>query len=157
MGKVEYLLVRVEQRLLTVPPGVDICALLQHDGAPPETTPYPLPESTLGELRDRYPATHRSSLEADTVVTIELHSRHIVARLKKSFPIATLTLADLPKYVTGREGKVQPGTIEMELVSLRTARTRGAAFGLGEGKFPNHSHEVKAEPSPPSVSSNLIW
>jgi hypothetical protein len=120
-GKVEYLLMRVEQRLLTVPPGMDIREFLRHDGKPPDTTPDALPGLTLGALRDRYLGTHRSSLEANTVVTIELHFRHIVACLKESFPIATLTLADLQKYVTGREGKVQPGTIEMELVSLRTA------------------------------------
>ena len=152
-GKVEYLLMRVKQRLLTVPSGMDICKFLLHDGKPPDTTPDALPEITLGELRDRYLGTHRRSLEANTVVTIELHFRHIVACLKESFPVATLTLADLQKYVTGRENKVQPGTIKMELISLRTAWNWGAAFGLVEGKFPNKGLRFpKSKEKPPFMT-----
>jgi integrase len=73
--------------------------------------------------------------------------------LKETFPIATLTLADLQKYVTGREGKVQPGTMKMELISLRTAWNWGAAFGLVEGKFPNKGLRFpKSKEKPPFMT-----
>jgi integrase len=153
-GKFEYLLLRVKQGLLAVPAGVDICEFLQFDGKPPDDKPVTIRrELTLGELRDRYLDTHCRSLKANRVVTIELHFRHVVACLKETFPVAGLTLSDLQRYVTGREGKVQPGTIKMELISLRTAWNWGAAFGLVEGKFPNKGLRFpKTKEKPPFMT-----
>ncbi len=38
-NQAEYLLIRIEQGLLTVPPGNDIVLFLQHDGKPPPQVP----------------------------------------------------------------------------------------------------------------------
>ncbi len=38
-AQVDYLLLRLKQRLIDLPPGVDIADFLQHDGKPPELVP----------------------------------------------------------------------------------------------------------------------
>src|SRR5579872_6804835 len=64
-ASVDYLLLRLKQRLATVPPGIDIVEFLQFDGKPKETDG---PEKlSLASFRDRYLETHEDSLEATTV------------------------------------------------------------------------------------------
>src|SRR4051794_11156418 len=65
-GKVNYLLMKIKQGFLAVPPGVDIVEFVLNDGkAHSDQTPRAANEPlTLGGLRDRYFETHRNgSLE----------------------------------------------------------------------------------------------
>src|SRR5207302_152815 len=60
--QVDYLLMRLKQRLVHLPDGTDIVSFVQFDGSPPEAVPT-LPESprkavTLAHLKDRYLTTH---------------------------------------------------------------------------------------------------
>ena len=88
-NQVDYLLMRIRQGLLTVPPETDIVVFLQHDGKPPEPTLPTANESpsvavtlTLGALRDRYLRTHENgSLEQTTIDGINTHFRHLVTTL----------------------------------------------------------------------------
>src|SRR5581483_1034058 len=64
--QVDYLLMRLKQRLATIPPGVDIVDYVQFDGQ--RQTPAPA-KTTLAQLRDRYIKTHTASLEANTLAT----------------------------------------------------------------------------------------
>ena len=54
-ARYEYLLRLLKQRLLTLPPGMDIVTFLRHDGKPADATPESAqPEITFAEFRDGY-------------------------------------------------------------------------------------------------------
>jgi hypothetical protein len=144
-AQVEYLLLRLKQRLLELPPGIDIVEFVQFDGLPParDTAPAP-PRLTLAVFRDRYLDTHRDSLEERTIDTAELHFRHLTRILGAGFPIRELKPADLKGYVDRRsreqtaEGRrISPMAVRKEIVSLRTARNWGVEMGLVAGSYPN--------------------
>ncbi len=143
-NQVDYLLMRIRQGLLTVPPETDIVVFLQHDGKPPEPTLPTTKESapvaptlTLGALRDRYLRTHENgSLEQTTIDGIHTHFRHLVATLGERFPIRDLGMGDLQKHVDRRarmkglkNGKLSPATIKKEIISLRTVWNWGVNTG----------------------------
>src|SRR3954454_15519762 len=66
-AQVDYLLLRLGQRLIELPPGVDIAAFLRHDGRPPESAPSPPRGNTLlVTLRDRFLATHVGAHERNS-------------------------------------------------------------------------------------------
>jgi integrase len=163
-AQVDYLLLRLKQRLIELPPGVGIVDFVQFDGK--LVTPPPIDDgspttpddgvdagnataatrravTTLVTLRDRYLGTHRGSLEERTIDGIELHFKHLCSALGEGFPIRELKLADLQTYVNrrakakGANGKtLSPATIRKEIVSLRTAWNWGARFGIVAGRFP---------------------
>lgn len=138
-----YLLMRLKQNLLHLPPGMDIVTFLEFDGKPPHATSE-AEVLTLGGLRDRYLETHRNgSLEQSTLDGIELHFRHLVGTLGEKFPVPDLSLAELQQYADRRASKkglkgkkLSPATIKKEIVTLRTAWNWGVAMGLLAGKFP---------------------
>jgi len=158
-AQVDYLLLRLKQRLIELPPGVGIVEFVQHDGKPPNR-----PEAqtstrvlTLAEFRDRYLETHRASLEPRTIEGIELHFKHLLAALGEGFPIHELKLADLQGYVDrrakarGMGGKrLSAATMRKEVVTLRTAWNWGAKMGLVAGRFPYDGLRYpKTEEKPP--------
>lgn len=145
-AQVDYLLMRLNQRLATVPAGMDIVDYVQLDGkeSVPEKLPLVAAKPTLGQLRKQYLATHEKSLEANTVATIEMHFRHLAGHFGEDFSITELSLADLQGYVNARakaagtHGRTLSAvTIEKEIVSLRTAWNWGLTMGLVTGRFPN--------------------
>src|SRR5687768_10454802 len=75
---VDYLLMRLKQRLIQLPAGTDIVAFVQFDGTAPEN-PTTLPEAprrvvTLTHLKDRYHATlGNGAVEANSLYTIRIH------------------------------------------------------------------------------------
>ena len=56
--QVDYLLMRLKQKLIALPEGTDIVTFIQHDGNPPDAGPTlpnaPRQTVTLGHLKDRY-------------------------------------------------------------------------------------------------------
>src|ERR1700674_698138 len=60
--QVDYLLMRLKQRLVVLPEGTDIVTFIEHDGKPPDAGPTlanaPRQVITIGLLRDRYLAIH---------------------------------------------------------------------------------------------------
>jgi integrase len=147
-AQVDYLLMRLKQRLIELPPDVDIVEFVQFDGKPPADVQAVSAESrelTLAGFRDRYLATHRESLEDRTIEGIELHFKHLIAALGETFPIRELKLADLQGYVDrrakakGMSGKrLSPATIRKEIVTLRTAWNWAEKMGIVTGRFPYH-------------------
>jgi integrase len=143
-AQVDYLLMRIKQRLASLPPGTDIVEYVQFDGKErPVEISSPPAKLSLAKLRDRYLVTHEASLEDNTLATIRMHFRHLVGRLGESFPIAELSLADLQRYVdyrakaAGINGrKLSAVTIQKEIVSLRTAWNWGVKMKLLGGRFP---------------------
>jgi len=145
-AQVEYLLMRLDQRLASVPAGMDIVDYVQFDGKEPlpDKPPPVATKLTLRQLRKQYIATHEKSLEANSVATIQMHFRHLVGHFGEAFSLSELSLADLQGYVdaraqaTGKHGRtLTAATIEKEIVSLRTAWNWGLTMGLVTGKFPN--------------------
>ena len=159
-AQVDYLLMRLKQRLIELPPDVDIVEFVQFDGKPPADLQEVSAESrelTLAGFRDRYLATHSDSLEDRTIEGIGLHFKHLVAALGERFPIRELKLADLQGYVDrrakakGMSGKrLSPATIKKELVTLRTAWNWAEKMGIVTGRFPYHGLRYpKSSEKPP--------
>src|SRR4051794_36323596 len=61
--QVDYLLMRLKQGFLQVPPGMGIVTYLEFDGKPPEAVPATRDDMTLGRLRDKHLEVHAGSLE----------------------------------------------------------------------------------------------
>ncbi|MBY0229844.1 MAG: hypothetical protein K2W96_11230 [Gemmataceae bacterium] len=142
LGKIELLHLRLGQGLLSLPDGTGIIEFLKSDGKPREKRPPTEPRrraATLGDLRDEYLRAHRSSLEPNTVATIQTHFRHLARCLGEKAGVGSIDLAALQGCVRSREGAVQAGTIRMEVVSLRTAWNWGVRFGLAAGAFPGRA------------------
>lgn len=159
-AQVDYLLMRLKQRLIELPPGIDIVDFLQHDGRPPadvQAVPAEMRQLTLADFRDRYLTTHRDSLEERTIEGIELHFKHLATALGERFPIRELKLSDLQDYVDrrakakGMGGKrLSAATIKKEIVTLRTAWNWAEKMTLVAGRFPYHGLRYpKSDEKPP--------
>ena len=160
-AQVDYLLMRLKQRLIELPLGVGIVEFLLRDGKPPATAPVDAPgpagSHSLAALRDRYLATRGEALEARTLDTARLHFKHLCGLLGDGYPIRDLTLPDLQGYVDrrgkqkARDGRrISPITVRKEVVTLRTAWNWGAKMGLVAGRFPNEGLSYpKTDEKPP--------
>jgi integrase len=142
-AQVDYLLMRLKQRLVELPSGVDIVAFVQYDGKPPASSVGPVDAPsrqslTLGALRDRYLATHEGAKESNTLDTKGTHFRHLVATLGERFPVAELRSTDLQQHV-GRRVKesIAAVTVRKEVGTLRTAWNWAQANGLLVATYPD--------------------
>ncbi len=144
-AKVEYLLMRIKQRLIDVPSGMDIVDFLICDGKPPEQPRPSIPkEATFAELRDAYLRTYNNgTIEQNTLDTCKIHLSHFAATLGDSFPMIALTLADLQRHVDRRaKDKNQSGdsisaiTIKKEVGTLSGVWLWGTRMDMIAGDFP---------------------
>jgi integrase len=142
-AQVDYLLMRLKQRLAFLPPGMTIVEYVQFDGKQPEAGMPAATKLSLAQLRDKYLATHNASLEANTISTARMHFRHLTGHFREGFPIAELTLADLQGYVDHRTKakwngrKLSAETIKKEITTLRTAWNWGERMKMVIGRYPN--------------------
>jgi integrase len=141
--QVDYLLMRLSQGLISLPPGIDIVSFVRHDGSMPSEAAPARSDPTLADLRNRYLDTHgNGTLEAHTLRGINRHFKHLARLLGEGFPIGKLSLADLQVYVDkrakakGRRGTLNPATIKKEIVTLRTAWNWGVRMKLVSGRYP---------------------
>jgi integrase len=168
-SEIDYLLMRLKQGLVEMPPGADVVEFFRHNGSPPERPqdadqPSHKKEPTLGDLRDRYLETHgNGSLEVHTLKGIKRHFGHLARLMGAGFKIRTLKLADLQGYVDkrakakGRRGPLLPTTIKKELVTLRTAWKWGERMGIVEGRCPvDGLRYAKGDEKPPFQSRAQI-
>jgi integrase len=142
-AQVGYLLLRLKQRLIELPPGVGIVDFVRYDGKPPASLVNPgsaaatAKTGTLAVLRDRFLATHASAHEADTLGTARTHFKHMAATLGDHFPLAELTLPDLQRHVERRAAQgIAPVTIRKEIDGLRAAWNWGKRSGLVAREWP---------------------
>jgi integrase len=157
--QVEYLLMRLKQRLVTLPEGVDVVSFVEHDGKPPAAVPTlpaaPRQAVTLSHLKDRYLATHgNGTIEANSLDTCRLHLSHFCRVLGDAFPLGELTLTKLQEYVNKRaEAKVSPVTIRKETATLRAAWNWGGPMSLTTGLMPTKGLRYpKADEKPPFMT-----
>ncbi len=143
-AQVDYLLMRLKQKLAVLPPGIDIVEFVQMDGRVLPPTSPEIQKINLTALRDQYVAAHRASLESNTLKCIQIHFRHLEKHFGAEFCISDLQLSDLQGYVNhrakaaGRNGrKLSTVTIQKELVTLSTVWNWGAKMKLVVGPFPN--------------------
>ena len=142
INQADYLLMRLKQGLLQIPPGMDIIAFLEFDGKPPVQPVASRGAPTLKFLRDEYLRVHRGSLEASTVSGIELHFKHLVSILGEGFPIKQLDQAALQTFATKRSAMkyrgrlISSATVKKELITLRTAWNWASGTGLVATRFP---------------------
>jgi hypothetical protein len=125
--QVDYLLMRLKQRLVHLPDGADIVAFVQFDGSPPAAVPTlsetPRKAVILSHLKDRYLATRgNGTVEANSLATAAMHLRHFCRVLGDGQPLGELSLATLQTYIDrrSRDG-VSPATVRKEMATLRTA------------------------------------
>lgn len=86
-AQADYLIMRLKQGLLQIPPGMDIVSFLQFDGKPPEQA-APRDAVTLKFLRDEYLKVHTSSLETTNTHGMGPHFKHLAGTLGEGFPVA---------------------------------------------------------------------
>jgi len=162
-AQVEYLLMRLKQRLVELPPGVDIVAFVQYDGKPPASSVGPVDAPsrqslTLGSLRDRYLATHKDAKESNTLDTKGTHFRHLVDTLGERFPVAELRPTDLQRHIERRvKESISPVTVRKEVGTLRTAWNWARANGLLAVAYPDNSLVYpKTDEKPPFQTRDEI-
>jgi integrase len=140
-AQVEYLLMRLRQGLIELPPGIGIAEFVQHDAKPPApATPASASRTvlTLGTLRDRFLATQATGREKNTLYTARIHFNHLVATLGERFPLPGLNQAELQRHVERRARLgISAVTIRKEISTLRTAWHWAVQTGLLSGDCPN--------------------
>jgi integrase len=140
-AQVEYLLMRLNQGLIELPPGVDIAEFVQHDGKPPAAaTPVGASRRalTLAALRDRYLATLATGREQSTLYTAGIHFKHLITTLGEKYPLEGLGQADLQRHIDRRAKlDISAVTIRKEISTLRTAWHWVVHAGLLAGDYPN--------------------
>jgi integrase len=157
--QVDYLLMRLKQRLVVLPEGTDIVTFVEHDGKPPDIGPMladaPRQAVTLGHLKDRYLITHgNGTIEANSLDTCRLHLVHFARVLGEGFPLGELSLATMQEYVNNRaKAKISPVTIRKEVATLRAAWNWGEPMELTTGRFPSKGLRYpKADEKPPFMT-----
>jgi integrase len=164
--QIGYLLMRLKQGLIDLPPGVDVREFVQRDGrtsARPCTSGMVKP-LTLIEFRDRYLAANRDSQERRSIEGIVSHLKHLLAALGERFPICDLKLADLQAYIDRRAKakgvygrRLSAATIKKEIVTLRTAWNWAVKMELVAGRFPNDGLRYpKLDEKPPFMTREEI-
>lgn len=164
-GQVDLILLRIEQNLITVPPGVTIEEFLRNDGQvkKPEEAAVVEP-TTFGTFRRKYLETHRGgAMEANSYATVEMHLRHFERTLGEKFPLGELQLADLQRHVNERRKKkyqgrhLSPVTLKKEVASFRAAWNWAVLTGLVQGPFPSKGIVYpKTDEKPPFMTRDEI-
>lgn len=161
--QVDYLLMRLKQRLIVLPEGTDIVTFVEHDGKPPDIGPMlanaPRQAVTLGHLKERYLTTHANgTIEANSLDTCRLHLGHFARVLGDAFPLGELSLAKLQEYVNQRaKAKISPVTIRKEIATLRAAWNWGEPMDLTSERFPSKGLRYpKADEKPPFMTMEEI-
>jgi integrase len=144
-SQVDYLLLRIKQKLVRVPAGVAIEDFVLNDGRVPEPHEALSAKHGLGQLVKRYLETHgNGSFESSSLKTAGVQLGHFERSLGEAFPVQTLSLADLQSHVETRSKqkyrgrRLSPATIKKEVAALRAAWNWAARMGMVKGPFPNH-------------------
>lgn len=143
-AQVDYLLLRLKQRLAVLPAGASIVDYVQFDGQVVPASAPRIQLLSLSDLQHRYLHSNEASLEPNTLECIRIHFRHLERAFGPEFEVTSLKLADLQRYVDQRAkakgrkgGKLSATTIQKEIVTLRTAWNWAERMELVTGRFPN--------------------
>ncbi len=157
-GKADYLLLRIRQKLIRVPPGVSITDFILRDGHVVEPEVAASPEPVLLEpLTEGYLAAHAGgAIEENSLATVRMHLGHFTTTLGKRFPVQDLTMADLQRHVDRRARKkyrgknLSPVTLRKEMATFRACWNWGVQGGKLHGVFPSAGLKYpKTDEKPP--------
>jgi integrase len=142
-GRIEDNMRLVERGALTIPPGAVVPKFLMSDGKISGPIDIPI-VVTLGDLIDRYiKAVSGGAVEASTLCTLRVHTKHLKRILGEDLDVRTLTRDTLQGYINSRRAKkskqdraISPVTIRKELTTLSGVWSWATGEGL-VGPFPN--------------------
>ena len=137
-SRVEFWLMRLDQRLAEIPPGCSVVEFMRHDGNPPVDAELSVrKDTTLAQLREAYIATFsHGAIEANTLSTVKTHLAHVEETLGGKFILTGLTLTKLQAHINRRCPDVSPITAKKEIDSFRTAWNWGLRSKLVQGICP---------------------
>jgi hypothetical protein len=108
--QVEYLLMRLKQRYVRVPAGVEITDFVAHDGNVLEAVAASPKQVAFADFKERYIDTYRNGgMEANSLQTVAMHLGHFEKTLGQRFVLQDLTLGDLQRHVNRRREKKYRG------------------------------------------------
>jgi integrase len=144
-GNVDLLLLRLKQRLLQLPPAMNIEEFILHGGKPPDAAPASVHEPILFyRFKEQYLETHQNgAMEENSLSTVRIHLNHFERTLGERFPVQELTLADLQRHLNRRQEvkyrgkKLSPITLRKEMASFRAAWNWATHMSLVQGAFPS--------------------
>ena len=123
---VEATIWKVEQGVLQLPENADVVTFFLSGGANDQLPKAPK-TVTLKALFAEYTEAVSESLEPTTLVTLAVHTGHLLRILGNRFNPCSLTLNDLDDYIktrreekTNKGTKVSPATIRKEVATVRT-------------------------------------
>ena len=143
LARLEDNLRRLELGTLVLPDHTDLASFLLSDGRR-NGKPRAPEVNILKELLERYLASvPPGCIEDSTRKVLQIHQRHLARILGNSFPIQSLTLGDVQKYVDQRSRgrglrgrRVSTTTIKKELITFAAAWKWGMASGFLQRPFP---------------------
>ena len=147
LNQADALLARLAAGLTVLPDGVAVADFVHANGharpaAVPPASPAPA-RLTLGQLRDRYLATHAGSLEANTLAGARTHFKHFVESWGERLPLESLGVADLQAHADRRrlmltrdKKPVSAVTVKKDFIALRAARNWAVALDFLAAPFP---------------------
>jgi integrase len=159
-GSADLILLRLKQKLISLPPGVGIDEFILSGGKTPEQ-PVPVVERTsFATIKQKYLNTHRNgAMEANSLQTVEMHLNHVERTLGGKFPLQSLTLADLQRHVNRRREKsyrgkkLSPVTLRKEMATFRAAWNWATHMGMVKGPFPSRGVVYpKTDEKPPFMT-----
>ena len=137
-AKIDYILMRIRQRLLELPLGMDIISFIEHDGKPPPDAKPEMKITPFKELRKAYLEVFgNGTLENNTLYTAKIHLNHLAETLGEKFPLNSLSLSHLQRHVDRRRKEVSGVTIKKKIDSFREAWNWAIRMGFTQGTFPN--------------------
>lgn len=144
-GGVEKTLMLLGQGILNCPEDGDLIAFVR-SGGKAISAPKPVSElATLGKLREAYlESRSNGSVEENTLTTIKIHLKHLVATFGERFALAKISQDDVQRHIDRRlkqkhrNRSIGPVTIRKEVTTFRAMWTWGTGRGLFTGAFPSH-------------------
>lgn len=149
----------LERGRLELPPGADVGTFLLSDGklAGKQVAKSSPEVLTLGQLRDQYIEVHSNgAIEENSLDTVRMHLRHVIATVGISFRVGSLTTADLQQHIDRRARKRYRGrplsavTLRKEMASFRASWNWGLQAGRIKAPFPGRGLKYpKTDEKPP--------
>src|SRR5262249_55629733 len=163
-GSTDLILLRLKQKLLTLPPGVGIEEFVLSGGKTPEQPGPAVGPVAFSAFKRKYLDTHgNGAMEVNSLRTVEMHLNHVERTLGEKVPLHALTLADLQRHVNRRREKsyrgkkLSPHTLKKEVPSFRAAWNWAAHMGMVKGAFPSRGLVYpKTDEKPPFMARQEI-
>jgi hypothetical protein len=113
-AQVDFLIMRLRQGLIALPPGDEVVKFVNCDGQAQATTMLVTATELLdlNQLRDRYLATYSQANDSNTLKTKKTYFRHLATILGPTFCLAELRTPHIQRHIDPRaKPRISPVTI----------------------------------------------